>query len=90
MSLVPGAVLIELRYPINADGATLTQITMRRPKVRDQLTAQKQPGTDVEQELTLFANLCEQSTATLLDLDMADYRTLQDTYQGFLGLTPPS
>jgi hypothetical protein len=88
MSLVPGSVTIDLKYPIEVEGATLSQITMRRPKVRDQLTAMKAEGSEVDQELRLFAHLCEQSPQALEDLDLADYQQLQRTFTAFLELTP--
>jgi hypothetical protein len=78
---------VTLKYPVKADGTELRVLQMRRPKVRDQLHAEKQgtaTATSAEREIRLFANLCEVAPETLEDLDLADYRQLQETFQGFL------
>jgi hypothetical protein len=75
------SVEITLKYPLKST-ATLT---MRRVKVRDSLAARKMKGDEAEQEIFLFANLCEVSAKQIEALDMADYKQLQDTYSGFLG-----
>ncbi len=78
---------IELTYPIEIDGQTISELDIRRPKVRDMLAADA-GGSDAEKELRLFANLCEQTPAAIEQLDMADYLKLQETYQGFLSSGP--
>ena len=75
---------IELTYPITVDGVQTTELLLRRPKVRDMLTVEKQIHNDAEKEIMLFANLCELSPDQLMELDMADYAQLQTTYQHFL------
>ncbi len=74
------SVEIPLKYPLKS----VSSLTMRRVKVRDSLAARKIKGDDAEQEIFLFANLCEVTTKQIEALDMADYKTLQDTYSGFL------
>lgn len=83
---------IQLAYPVQAEGRELTQLRLRRPKVRDELAAQRPGGSDAERELRLLANLCEVAPATLEDLDMADYLRLQEAYKGFFDLErkPPA
>lgn len=75
------SVEITLKYPLKST-ATLT---MRRVKVRDSLAARKMKGDEADQEIFLFANLCEVSPKQIEALDMADYKQLQDTYSSFLG-----
>lgn len=75
---------IELKYPITLDGAKLSVLNLRRPKVRDMLSVEKQCNNDAEKEINLFANLCEVTPESLHDLDMADYAKLQKAYQDFL------
>ncbi|MEZ6853020.1 phage tail assembly protein [Halodesulfovibrio aestuarii] len=74
---------IELKYPVTVDGHEYDVITMRSPKVRDQLIAQKTGGKE-EMELTLFANLCEIPVAVLEELEIADYNQFHTAYQDFL------
>lgn len=74
---------IQLDHPITIDGGEVAQLTMRRPKVRDQLLAEKHDGSEAEKELAIFANLCGVPPESLHELDLADYFKLQEAYQGF-------
>lgn len=75
---------IKLEHPIEVDGRTIESINVRRLKVRDQVAASKKKGTEAEVEVHLFANLCELTPANIEELDMVDYRKIQDIYTGFL------
>ena len=75
---------ITLSYPVEADGATVDSLSMRRAKARDSRDAQRGGGSPADIEIRLFANLCEVSTETIESLDMADYSRLQDAYNRFL------
>lgn len=75
---------ITLKLPITVAGAAYTALTMRRPKVRDMLTAERAGGNDAEREIRTFANLCEVSPEVIEELDLADYQQLQQAYRGFL------
>jgi len=75
---------IELKYPIEVAGETITSLNLRRPKVRDMLAADKTEGGEAEKEVAMFANLCEVSREVILELDGADYHRLQEEYSGFL------
>lgn len=75
---------IKLKHPITLEGETYTHLTLRRPKVRDMLGADKQGGSDAEKEIHIFANLCEVLPLVIEELDLADYQALQGVYQGFL------
>ena len=50
---------IELSYAIDIDGAKVSVIQLRRPKVRDMLSVEKNVDNDAEKENQLFANLSE-------------------------------
>ncbi len=76
--------MITLQHPVTLDGLQTTALTMRRPKVRDMLSADKQGGTDAQKEIRTFANLCEVTPSVIEELDLADYQALQKAYQGFL------
>lgn len=73
---------IKLKYPIKDGGQDITEITLRRPKVRDQLAASKAQG-EAEQEVNLFANLSDLTPDLIGELDVADYQALQKAYTGF-------
>jgi hypothetical protein len=75
---------IKLDYPIEIDGVKIKELKMRRPKLRDQLASQAKKGSDAVKEVSLFCNLLEQPPETLDELDLLDYKKLQETYTGFL------
>jgi hypothetical protein len=79
-TVVNDSVDIILKYPLKS----ANKLTMRRVKVRDSLAARKLKGNEADQEIFLFANLCEVSTKQIEALDMADYKQLQEAYSGFL------
>lgn len=75
---------ITLDYPIEIDGVEVKVLKMRRPKVRDMIAATKGRGDNAESEAKLFANLCELTEEDIRELDLADYKKLQDTFNDFL------
>ncbi len=75
---------IDLAHAVSVDGVEVRQLSLRRPKVRDMLTADKAGGTDAEKEIRTFANLCEVGPQVIEELDLADYRALQKAYECFL------
>lgn len=77
-------VKIELDSPVTVGGHDYKALTMREPKVRDQLVAAKQGGTDAEKEVCLVSNLCEVSQEVIHELSMRDYRKVQEKLHDFL------
>lgn len=78
---LPGSETIALLFPLENG---ISNMTMRRPKVRDIRAANKVTGGNVEVEIAMFANLCEVTPEDINNLDMADYDALQKTYESFL------
>ena len=78
---------IELKYPITIDGTETSVLHMRRPKVRDQLLVDKSGmvgKSQAEREVLLIANLCEVAPGDIEQLDMSDYKKLQEAFGAFL------
>ncbi len=75
---------ITLKYPITVNNTAVSELTLRRPTVRDMLAADKMQGSDAEKEIRMFCNLCEVEPSVIETLDLADYNQLQQAYQGFL------
>ncbi|KXA71053.1 phage tail assembly protein [Bordetella hinzii] len=90
LDLGAARVEIKLDFPVEMDGVQVGVLRMRRAKVRDQLTAQRQANNDpAKTEVFLFALLCEIAPASLDDMDICDYEKLRETYAGFrAGLSP--
>ncbi|MES9873166.1 MAG: phage tail assembly protein [Candidatus Sedimenticola sp. 6PFRAG7] len=76
--------LIKLKHPVTVKGQEHTELKMRAPKVRDMLAGEKVSGSAGEQEVVIFANLCEVGREVIEELHLADYQDLQQVYQGFL------
>ena len=75
---------IKLNYPIESDGANITDLNMRRSKVKDRLiVAKMKNSSDEEKEIRLFANLCEVAPNIIEEIDESDYANLQKAYMDF-------
>ena len=77
-------ILIPLWAAMTVDGLAVDSLTMRRPKVRDLVTAQQTATSDVDAELRRYCNLTEQPPEVLLKLDFADYLALDEAFNRFL------
>jgi hypothetical protein len=76
-------VLIVLDYPVTFGGVEYTELTLRRPLVRDMRIAAKASGTEADQEAILFTNLCVVSPEVIDSLDFVDYGKLSSALQNF-------
>ncbi|WP_264954047.1 phage tail assembly protein [Wolbachia endosymbiont (group A) of Endotricha flammealis] len=75
---------VELNNPITVEGILLSELTLRRPKVRDRLAVERMGNSDAEKEVALIANLASISREAVEEFDLADYNKIQETLQGFL------
>jgi hypothetical protein len=75
---------IKLIEPIKIDGVNISELTLRRPKVRDRLAVERLGTNDAEKEVALIANLADIPKDAVEELDLADYAKIQEALQGFL------
>ncbi|MCD6526999.1 MAG: phage tail assembly protein [Desulfuromonas sp.] len=75
---------IKLATPIEVDGVTVKALSMREPRVRDMLAAEKAHSDPAQKEIAMFATLCEVAPSALEELTMKDYAKVQQVYSGFL------
>ncbi len=75
---------IKLTEPIKIDGTLVSELTLRRPKIRDRLAVERMGNSDAEKEGALIANLASISREAVEELDLADYSKIQEVLQGFL------
>lgn len=74
-----------LKYPVQlASGKTLDKLTLRRAKVADLREASRGGDKPEDQEVALLARLAGLLPEDLLELDLADYKALQDAFRGML------
>jgi hypothetical protein len=78
---------VKLNEPIKVDGVLIHELSLRRPKVRDLLIANRKDVSESEREVNLIANLAEISAEAIKDLDVRDYLKIQDVLKDFLSLT---
>lgn len=76
---------IKLDHPIDFEGAKLSEIILRRPKVADVTAARKGNKDEAEQEVQLMAKLAGLPPSAIEELDIADYKKLQEVLTGFFG-----
>ena len=76
---------IKLDYPIDFEGGKLAEINVRRPKVSDVTAARKGKKDEAEQEVALIATLTGLPVSAIEELDLADYKKLQEVLGGFFG-----
>ena len=74
---------ITLKHPITVDGAELSELTLRRPKVRDLKISETKKG-EMEQTIFLMAMLSQQKPTTIEDLDASDFKAVADELGNFL------
>lgn len=87
---MPEVVPIALDHPVEVDGVTVEALSMRRPRVADQLAVEKTGRTEGAREVALFANLCQVSPETLRRLALSDYFEMQRVFKGFLSRRRPT
>ena len=75
---------VTLDFPIEVDGKQVKKMTMRRAKLRDRRLVSKQGGSAIDQEIRLFAILCDIPEDCLNEMDETDYLKLQEAYSDFL------
>lgn len=74
---------ITLNNPITVDGISVSELTIRRPKVRDYLAIERINGSDLNKEVTLTANLTSVAKEAIEELDIADYVKMQEVLKDF-------
>ncbi len=80
-------VLFTLTTPITIDGVQVSQIQLRRPKMRDMKKMQSRKGSEVEQITYLMTMLADLAPNDLDEMEFSDFLELQEKINeaGFLG-----
>lgn len=81
-------VTVILRTPIQEGDETITELTVREPRVADSLEADRQTTDAKEAELLLMAKLTGRYTKTLRQMGLYDYLKVQDAIYSFLDSPP--
>lgn len=78
-------VTIDLDFPFDHDGIHYTKLTMRRPKTKDALNAQKAKGNEADKGILLLARLCDVTPEVIAELDEVDAEKLGEQHRAFTG-----
>ena len=78
-------VTIQLDFPFSHEGVHYTNLTMRRPKTKDALSAQKAKGNEADKGILLLARLCDVSPEVISELDEVDAEKLGEQHRAFTG-----
>lgn len=75
-----------LQYPITYKGEEITELNIRRPKVRD---LKKFDGikSKMGKAIAMIADLAEIATGAVEEMDQADFNEATKIVTGFLGLS---
>lgn len=74
---------VKLNNPITVDEISVSELTIRRTKVRDYLAIERINGSDLNKEVTLTANLTSVAKEAIEELDIADYVKVQEVLKDF-------
>lgn len=84
MGLIKMSETITLHVPITLGGVETKTLTMRRPKVRDQMNHHSDGRMTAEGTMAMYADLCGISPEEMYELDLLDYLEVGDVYDSFL------
>lgn len=82
---------IVLSIPLQFEGREITEITLRRPLVRDRLAVDRlgSSRSDAEKEVMLIASLSGLPLEAIEGMDLGDYGRLQERLGEFVASRPP-
>ncbi len=78
---------VKLVRPFKVANQMLTEVTVRRPKVRDLRALEKvrEPGTtELDQGIAMAAALCDLPVDAMDEMDAADFAAISEVLGGFL------
>ncbi len=77
---------IELQFPFTHQGIEYSELSIRRPKMRDMKKAQ-QHKNDMTKSIHMMADLAEVTPAVIEELDTQDFKTVSDKLGEFMGVS---
>ncbi len=80
---------VDLEYPVEFAGETISKLEMRRLTVNDQLKAAAGSGSDATTEVRMIALSAGVKTEVVEQLDLADYKEAQKVLLGFISRRMP-
>jgi hypothetical protein len=78
---------VKLVRPIRVEERMITEVAIRRPKVRDlrAMENMREPGsTELDQGIAMAAALCDLPLSAMDEMDAADFAAISEVLAGFL------
>lgn len=72
-----------LKFPVTVDGQVTADLSLRRPKARDLIRANKIKD-DLEKMVTMISDLAEVEPAVVQELDAADFAAVGELVGNFM------
>ena len=82
---------VKLIRPFKVEERMITEVAIRRPKVRDLRAMEKarEPGfTELDQGIAMAAALCDLPVEAMDEMDAADFASISEVLGGFLPKAP--
>lgn len=82
---------VKLRRPVTIGDETISEVTVRRPKVKDLRAmerAREPGGSEMDQGVAMAAALCDISIAVVDEMDAVDFASISEVITGFLPKAP--
>lgn len=83
---------VKLVRPIRVEERLVTEVAIRRPKVRDLRAMEKMrepSSTELDQGIAMAATLCDLPLEAMDEMDAADFAAISEMLGGFLLKAPP-
>ena len=83
---------VKLARPIKVEERIITEVAIRRPKVRDLRAMEKMrepSSTELDQGIGMAATLCDLPLEAMDEMDAADFAAISEVLGGFLLKAPP-
>lgn len=76
---------IQLEFPIQSEGTTLKEITIRALKARDLKIMEMSKGGEIAKTIDLIAHIAEIPTSSVEELYATDFLKVSEVVASFLG-----
>ena len=76
--VLPQSMVVEFAYPVTMKGEEVTQITIRKPKMKDMKAMASVSGTDLDREAWLMSCLSGMPVSDFDNLDLDQYQRVQE------------
>jgi len=67
-------------YAVSIKGSEVTELTIRKPKIKDMRNMDKYSGDEMDKEIWMLSNLTRASISDLENLDKDQYELIQEAW----------